>query len=457
MNKGSFTQFVKGKTAHRFPKVATLAISSCVLVAMVAIDASASPNGVGTAIAGPSVHASATASESSLGQVFGFGHHHLAPVRATSTATATTTFTNTPVASSGGGGGGTGGGTTTTAAAPTTTTTPGSSTTTTPSSPPTTTTTAPSGSSSGHLITAGGSRDECLVVDGSGLPAVQAAVNSFESLTSTHVTCLGAYNNGASTWAEWDDPWVAGTGSAYTGWVAENPSVNQVVLEQDLIPSGLADPSNPLSWEQSCAAGDYDSYATLFGQNLVAAGLQNTVIRLGIEMNGPWENDFMGTTTQEQGLWATCFANEVTAIRQASGEHFLIDWNPNACYENVPFANYYPGNAYVDILGLDQYDVDCDAPTTAVSFATLAAEPGGLDSFEAFAAAQGKAMSFPEWGLDSSPAGDDPSYMDHMGSTIESGNFAFQEYFEVVDEGTSMLGTSTPLSVAEYTKWFASS
>jgi hypothetical protein len=271
------------------------------------------------------------------------------------------------------------------------------------------------------------------------------------------VTCIGTYNNADPTWSDWDDPWVIGpSGSAYTGWVAENPQVNQIVLEEDLIPSNLADTNDPLGWEQSCAAGDFDSYATLLGQNLVAAGLQNTVIRLGAEMNGPWENDYMGTTAQEQGLWATCFANEVTAMRQASGENFLFVWNPNACYQNVPFANYYPGNAYVDIMGLDLYDQGCDAPSTALTFSQLAAEPGGLDSFKAFASAQGKPISFPEWGLVSSPAGDDPGYIDGIGSTVENGDVAFQEYFDMVDGGTMLLGSNTPLSVTEYTKWFAS-
>src|ERR1035437_9679562 len=42
MYKGSFKNFFLSKTAHRLPKVITLAVSSCLLVAMVSIDASAS-------------------------------------------------------------------------------------------------------------------------------------------------------------------------------------------------------------------------------------------------------------------------------------------------------------------------------------------------------------------------------------------------------------------------------
>ena len=355
--------------------------------------------------------------------------------------------------------------TTTTTVAPTTTTTLAPTTTTTVA--PTTTTTvapAPTGSTgttgstgaTGGLITAGASRSECLEPDltSVNIGGIESAVSSFDAATNTTVTCLLAYTNGATTWAQWDAPWVAQSMYGYSTWVAQNPQVRQLVLGVDLIPSGLADVSNPLGWEQSCASGAFDSYATTLGNNLVAAGLQNSVIRLGEEMNGPWENDFIGNTTQEQNLWATCFANEVTALRQASGQHFLIDWNPNACTEAVPYANFYPGNAYVDIVGLDIYDQSCQSPTSAVSFTTLANEPAGLSAFKAFATAQGKPMSLPEWGLVSVAGGDDPAYIKGIGQMVNSGNFAFQAYFDANDDGIIPLGASAPAATAAFGQQF---
>lgn len=252
------------------------------------------------------------------------------------------------------------------------------------------------------------------------------------------------------------NPWVTQSQYGYSSWVAEEPNTRQLVLQVDLIPTSLQNTSNPLGWEQSCANGDFNSYATQLGSSLVAAGLQNSVIRLGAEMNGNWETDYIGTTTQEQNLWASCFANEVTGMRQASGENFLIDWNPNACNSNVPFANFYPGNAYVDIVGLDQYDASCQS-SGAVTFSQLASEPDGLDAFESFAAAHGKPMSFPEWGLYSSPAGDDPGYVDGIGSTVANGDFAFESYFDAGAQGTMPLATNTtPQSLTEFQKWFGS-
>jgi hypothetical protein len=230
------------------------------------------------------------------------------------------------------------------------------------------------------------------------------------------------------------------------------------VLQVDLIPENLKNINNPLSWERSCAGGAFNFHATELGTSLVEAGLQNSVIRLGAEMNGTWETDYVGPTKLEQRLWATCFANEVTALRRATGQHFLIDWNQNACKYNIPFARFYPGNSYVDIMGLDFYDVSCETPRTPRSFGQLANEPLGLASLLSFAAAHGKSMSLPEWGLSTIPSGDDPNYIDGIGSAFYGGNFGFESYFDGAsgNQKALPLGSRTPLSLATFHKWFGS-
>lgn len=336
----------------------------------------------------------------------------------------------------------------------TTTTSP---TTTTSTITTSTTTTAPANPSTG-LITTGASRRECVDPNftDTGFGAVKAAVAKFDSVTHTTVTCLSAYLNGEPNWTQWEHPWITSPQYGYTDWVAQAPQRRQLVLEVDLIPASLANVEDPLSWEQSCASGDFNSYATDLGTNLVAAGLQNSVIRLGPEMNGIWEEDYVGPTATEQRLWATCFANEVTALRQAPGEHFLMDWDVNACTQNIPYANFYPGNAYVDILGLDIYDVSCTSPYTPESFTKLANEVAGISSFERFAAARKLPMSFPEWGLKKVPAGDDPGYIAGMGAIFDRRDVSFEVYFnvDVKIRPYLALGTGSPLSLKAFTKWF---
>jgi hypothetical protein len=325
---------------------------------------------------------------------------------------------------------------------------------------PTTTTTA---STTGLAITTGPSRGQCLAPNippgTSGLANLLSVVNKFDVLTGTTVTCLSAYLDTAKTWAQWEQPWVSSSVVGFSSWVAQEPQLRQLVLAVNLIPSGLADVQNPTAWEQACASGKYDGHATVLGRSLVAAGLQNSVIRLGAEMNGEWEPDFIGTKVGEQRLWAKCFDNEVTGLRRATGEHFLIDWNPNSCWAPYAYASYYPGNAYVDILGLDQYDVGCLTPYVRLSFGQIANEAFGLTRFEAFAASKHKPMSFPEWGLSTLPAGDDPGFISGLGNTFESRDFSFEAYFDSTNgpsPGSLPLSPATPLSVAAFNRVFGS-
>jgi beta-glucanase (GH16 family) len=162
MDKGSLKKIFTTQTTHRIPKVATLAVTTCMLVAMVAIDASASPSSALPSLTRSTADVSVASSEASVSQLFGIEHHHL-PV--TSTSTTTTTAAVSTKSSSGGGGStsSSGGGGGSAGAAPTTTTTAGRAsvgtttttslaptnsvappTTTTTVAPPTTTTTAAS-------------------------------------------------------------------------------------------------------------------------------------------------------------------------------------------------------------------------------------------------------------------------------------------------------------------------
>jgi hypothetical protein len=304
--------------------------------------------------------------------------------------------------------------------------------------------------SSGALITAGPSRKPCIYVGGN----LQPDLANAEAQTGTSPSCIMEFLNGALNWTQWEEPWVTAPYHGFTRWVAAEPHRRQLILQVDLIPDSLEDQSNPSGWEQSCAEGQFNAYARKLGTSLVAAGLENSVIRLGAEMNGPWEADFMGTTMVEQNLWASCFAHEVSGLREATGEHFLIDWNPNARYENVPYTNYYPGNAYVNIVGLDLYDVARSTLSQPLTWSQFVNEPAGLETFEAFAAAHKKPMSFPEWGLVKGPTSDDAAYVNGMGSTFASKNFAFATYFDAGDRGTLKIGRATPYSLVAFQKWF---
>ncbi|MDA8290801.1 MAG: glycosyl hydrolase [Actinomycetota bacterium] len=286
----------------------------------------------------------------------------------------------------------------------------------------------------------------------------QANLAVVEQATGLSYGCLETFETGSNmSWSSWVDPWVAQPANGYTGWVAADPSGRTVVLTVDLVASDES--ASDASWRGHCAQGQFTGYDVQLAQNLVAAGLGSSVIRLGAEMNGTWADDFVGTTATEQSNWATCFARTVTAMRAVAGASFQFDWNVAACGSVPGLAGFYPGNAYVDIVGVDAYDTGCPMaapPASTATYAVVASSPEGLDAVASFAASQGKPLSIPEWATTAptgSPPGygDDPYYVAGVGQLVaSSASFAFQSWYDAGDKGILQLDASNPLSLQAY-------
>jgi O-antigen/teichoic acid export membrane protein/glycosyltransferase involved in cell wall biosynthesis len=298
------------------------------------------------------------------------------------------------------------------------------------------------------LIQAGDSKVRCIYTK-LGAPLRQA-----ERATGLTYNCLETFSDADPTWAAWSKPWLTNPVYGYVSWQAANPTGRQLILTQNLIPDSLAyDPD----WAAKCAVGAYDPYARRLAANLVKAGFGYSVIRLGPEMNGTWNVGSLGSTPGSWKDWAQCFAHEVRAMRSVSGSHLLFDWNVNANYRNIPLAEFYPGNAYVDIIGIDFYDTSglTLPPVGSPSrWTALSRQPDSLMAVAAFAAAHHKPLSFPEWATVGSQ-GDDAAYVTSMGSFISRHDVAFQSWFDAGDNGILQLSPSgAPRSLHAYVKAF---
>ena len=140
--------------------------------------------------------------------------------------------------------------------------------------------------SSGGPITAGDSKANCVIPSLPDGILSQSLLDGITATTGVAYSCAGFFNNPAPTWAEWESP--APFRSAQYGWIpwlAASPA-HRAVMSMDLIPQAVSDNSDPLTWEQACASGDYDQYATALAEDLVSAGGGGVVIRLGTEANG---------------------------------------------------------------------------------------------------------------------------------------------------------------------------
>jgi Glycosyl hydrolase family 26 len=314
-------------------------------------------------------------------------------------------------------------------------------------------------------VTAGDSKANCISLRFSEGVLTQSVINAATAATGVTFNCMETFANPMPTWSDWEQPWMFSTTSDnYDSWLAAS-SAHQVVMGMDLIPQSVSDNNDPLTWEQPCADGSYNAYATKLAQNLLSYGAGGIVIRLGIEANGSWEADYTGASTTELNDWAKCFDNEVTAMRAVPGTHFLFVWNPNVCTQDFPLDQWYPGSSYVDIIGADAYDQDCGTLKTVSqegwsayandSSANTPNDPNypSLNNMEAFAAAHGKPMSFPEWGIGTGLS-DDAAYVADMGQMFNNDDFSFQAYFDTGDDSIASLGSDLPNATAAYAKAF---
>ncbi|MFC9650084.1 MULTISPECIES: glycoside hydrolase family 26 protein [unclassified Streptomyces] len=158
------------------------------------------------------------------------------------------------------------------------------------------------------------------------------------------------------------------------------------------------------------AQGDYDGHFKALAERLVGLGVPDTVIVLGWEMNGVTYTHRCGPDPES---WKKYWNRIVTTMRAVPGQKFRFDFAPNRGRDAIPWTECYPGDDVVDIMGMDSYD-----QPPGRTFDEQVNEPFGLQEHVDFAAAHGKVISYPEWGLFRN--GDNPEYMRRMLQWIDT-------------------------------------
>lgn len=224
---------------------------------------------------------------------------------------------------------------------------------------------------------------------------------------------------------------------------------------------------------QAGATGEYDEYFRTLGEALVDYGLEDTILRVGWEFNldsWPWYSE-------DPEAWRQYFVRIVDVMRSVEGQRFRFDWNPNNGTGGPDAVDYYPGDDYVDYIGVDAYDVagaEGTYPIPAGCIDVCAQErrerawneqiyggERGLAFWSDFAAQHDKQLSLPEWGVwdrvDGTGGGDNPYYIEQMAAFIgdPDNRVAYQSYFEDDNEqGTHRLMTDLPASAERYRELF---
>jgi len=207
----------------------------------------------------------------------------------------------------------------------------------------------------------------------------------------------------------------------------------------------------------ACASGAYNAHWREFGRVISSYGLGRSVIRLGWEFNGNW---YVWQASQPSA-WAECWRQIVTSAR-STAPHLLWDWNVNRGISSglADPRKAWPGDSYVNIVGVDSYDASPSASTPAGWQAQLNGS-FGLNFWLQFAVAHGKQLSVPEWGnLGPSLGGqDDPQYVLHMLDFFKAhaAQLAYEANFQGATDSTDGSygpDTNVPAAAAAYRAGF---
>lgn len=229
-----------------------------------------------------------------------------------------------------------------------------------------------------------------------------------------------------------------------TAWTFDNFATfpGPLVVSQGLVPNGGE------SDMAGCAAGRFDTLWRAFGTLMDTTGRADSIVRLGWEFN----ESTMAWRGTDPAVYIGCFRHAATAIR-ATNPKVLLDWTINAHHTPRGICggvstNCYPGDAFVDIIGIDNYD-HYPWSATKAAFDRTAGRAEGLNWLLAFAKAHHKPFSVGEWGV--VPTGDakreNPDFVTwmHAWFAAHAPDLAYEAYFTNCDAGgvqSSLFDTS---------------
>jgi hypothetical protein len=201
----------------------------------------------------------------------------------------------------------------------------------------------------------------------------------------------------------------------------------------------------------------YYAHFTDAADTLVKYGINRAILRIGHEFTGNWYPWSVlgpdGKPNENYQYYATCYRNIVTIMRGAQPDAtWKFDWNPIPATSEGVLADTYPGDAYVDYVTTDPYDLAwpyftkrcldkiasaprprCEVKAQRARWRLLKAN---LDRLYGFSIRHKKAFGLSEWGVIDvahGGGGDDPLYIGRMRAFIahRRNHVAYQVYFDV--------------------------
>jgi Glycosyl hydrolase family 26 len=174
------------------------------------------------------------------------------------------------------------------------------------------------------------------------------------------------------------------------------------------------------------AAGDHDTYYSQAATCLKESGFKNVIVRLGHESNGAW---YPWSAIDNAASYIAAYRHVVGVMRAASPTStYTLKFEYNLARANIATtgAASYPGDAYVDSIGLDLYYRPDTYPNQVFTTTWSNLLKPALDTIVQMAKDHNKPWSVAEWAVEDK---DDDDYIVAMASYFATNTPLFHIYF----------------------------
>ncbi len=209
------------------------------------------------------------------------------------------------------------------------------------------------------------------------VPGNRSAAKAINATNATNATiALGAYIDSAPDYPRFLDAYITEVGRSpaivmwYQNWVDPqwspfDPVRMNTVVDRGAVPMVTWEPWNPPNGVnqpqfalRTIVNGDHDAFIRSWATAAAAWG-KPMFLRFGHEMNGDWYPWGVGINGNTPAEYVAAWRHIVTIFRQQHADNVSWVWSPNAAVPGrsmIPLSQFYPGDAYVNWVGLDGYN-----------------------------------------------------------------------------------------------------
>jgi len=208
-------------------------------------------------------------------------------------------------------------------------------------------------------------------------------------------------------------------------------------------------PAEVLKGLRKTVSGAYDADFRTVARTIIAAGYPDAVLRLGHEFDGTW---VQWSARDNEPAYIDAFRHVRNVFEQES-KAFRYEWTGMRAPWRAHARGAYPGDAYVDIIGLDIYY----RSQGQISDKVWNRYKATLEAHRDFAIARGKPVSYPEWGRAHYDTGRFIGLMHDWFTDLPAsgpGSLEYQSYFNPPHQGGKYDLNLLPTVRREYLQQF---